>query len=173
MIGVKVSGLGKAIRDIKKWEDDRKRDIRNAFNGAAIDVERNAKQRAPVDNGRLRSDIQKEVEVADNGAVVSARVLNTVNYAPYVEFGTRSSVSVPPELAQVASEFQGPTGKPFSELLENIELWASRKGLPPESVYPIARKIVQTGSDAQPYLFPAWEVERPKLIRELTEVLRR
>jgi HK97 gp10 family phage protein len=173
MIKVKVSGLGKAIRDIKKWEDDRKRGIRNAFNGAAIDVERNAKQRAPVDNNRLRSDIQREVEVADNGAVVSARVLNTVKYAPYVEFGTRSSASIPPELADVAAQFRGPTGRPFSELLEAIELWASRKGLPPESAYPIAIKIVRTGFDAQPYLFPAWEVERPKLIRELTEVLRK
>ena len=172
MISVKTKGLSKAIRDIKKWEESKKRAVRDAFNGASIDVERNAKQAAPVDMGRLRADIQREVTVSDEGAVVDARIVNSVQYAPFVEFGTLSNVELPPDLADVAIQFDRSKFGSFGELLENIQGWAARKGLPPESAYPIARKIARQGVSAQPYLYPAWQRERPKLVRELTEALR-
>lgn len=49
---------------------------------SAHDVERIAKTRAPVDTGALRNSISATVHT------LSAEVGPTVNYAPYLEFGT-------------------------------------------------------------------------------------
>lgn len=50
---------------------------------SALTVELNAKTEAPVDTGRLRSS------VVTNLGQLSASIGPTVQYAPYVEFGTR------------------------------------------------------------------------------------
>jgi HK97 gp10 family phage protein len=172
MVSVKLNGLEKALRDIDKYDAETKRKVRDAVNGAAIDVERNAKQSAPVDMGRLRSDIQREVTIGDNGAVVSGRVFNSVNYAPYVEFGGLGNAEIPPELSGVTAQFRGRGDGNFDDLLESIRGWASRKGIPPQAVYPIARKIASEGVRAQPYLYPAFESERPKMIAELIQAVK-
>lgn len=52
----------------------------------AIQVEGAAKQRCPVDTGRLRSSISHQL--ASDGGLV-ARIGTDVEYAPYVELGTR------------------------------------------------------------------------------------
>ena len=54
---------------------------------ATIRVQRRAKQLAPVDTGRLRSSVA--YEVARDGRDIVGRVGTDVNYAPYIEFGTR------------------------------------------------------------------------------------
>jgi HK97 gp10 family phage protein len=112
---LRVNGLRKAVRAIKMQSAETKKKFRDAFNSSAINIEREAKQSAPVDTGRLRSDIQKQIEVTDGGLVVNAEVINTVNYAPNVEFGI--------------------------------------------------------GQRAQPYLFPAFERERPNLIKNIEAIL--
>ena len=50
---------------------------------SALTIELNAKTSAPVDTGRLRSSIITDIQP------LSARIGPTVEYAPYVEFGTR------------------------------------------------------------------------------------
>jgi len=78
-------------RLIKKWPTKMK-DVNDKFlPQAAKIVEAEAKRRAPVDTGRLRSSINSGV----SGDV--AKVGTDVEYAPYMEYGT--------------SRF--PTGKPF------------------------------------------------------------
>jgi phage gpG-like protein len=52
---------------------------------SALIVQGGAKQRCPVDTGRLRNDIG--VEFDDDG--LGAAVGNSVDYAPHVHFGTR------------------------------------------------------------------------------------
>ena len=57
-------------------------DLTSALNEACMVVEKDAKQRCPVDDGTLRGSITSEVE--DNQGIVGTNV----EYAPYVEFGT-------------------------------------------------------------------------------------
>jgi HK97 gp10 family phage protein len=52
----------------------------------AIRVNRSAKEICPVDTGRLRGSITYVVN--DNGDTVEGLIGTTVEYAPYVEFGT-------------------------------------------------------------------------------------
>jgi HK97 gp10 family phage protein len=54
---------------------------------ACVKVEGGAKRRCPVDTGRLRASITHEVSV--RGRDVTGRVGTNVEYARYVEFGTR------------------------------------------------------------------------------------
>jgi HK97 gp10 family phage protein len=52
----------------------------------SVQVESAAKRLAPVDTGRLRSSISRELGEDTDGLV--ARVGTNVDYAPHVEFGT-------------------------------------------------------------------------------------
>jgi hypothetical protein len=58
-----------------------------ALLGGLFVVERRAKHLCPVDTGRLRSSITHEVGIDAGGLV--GRVGTDVDYAPYVELGTR------------------------------------------------------------------------------------
>lgn len=141
MIRVKLEGLDKAIRDLGSWETEKIQAVANQFSRSALAVEKNAKLAAPVDTGRLRSDIQHEVTKTDHDRIVSAEVFNTVEYAPFVEFGTGDgATNIPFEQEQYASQFKGKAGR--------VRNYPSR-----------------------PYLFPAFESERPIMIQKLRGIL--
>ena len=80
---------------------------------AALNIQREAKQRTPVDTGRLRSSIRATI----GGDGLSAVVGTDVEYAPFVEHGTNRM-------------------------------------------------------QARPFLFPAFEGERPKFLASLGAVLK-
>jgi HK97 gp10 family phage protein len=70
----------------------------------ARNVQAGAKQRVPVDTGRLRSSIA--VETSDDG--LSATVGTNVFYGPWAEFGTRRQAAKPflfPALEQEVPKF--------------------------------------------------------------------
>lgn len=58
----------------------------------ALQVDRAAKRLCPVDTGRLRSSITNEL--GNDGGLVAVIGTN-VEYAPYVELGTRSAPAQP------------------------------------------------------------------------------
>lgn len=62
-------------------------DVGKALQQAVTRVDRAAKMNCPVDTGRLRSSITNRVGVEGGGLV--GIVGTNVEYAPYVEFGTR------------------------------------------------------------------------------------
>jgi HK97 gp10 family phage protein len=116
-----------------------------AVSAHAIAVQARAKQNISdipaVDTGRLRSSIKIQ------GSGISARVGSDVNYAPSIEFGTR----------------------PHFPPLEPIRQWCRRHQLPEGIAYVIARKIARNGTPAKPFLFPAFEAERPNFEHEIRE----
>jgi HK97 gp10 family phage protein len=63
------------------------------FETIAVAIEAGAKRRCPVDTGRLRSSITHEIGIS--GRSVEARVGTNVEYAAYVELGTRRTPSQP------------------------------------------------------------------------------
>jgi HK97 gp10 family phage protein len=140
MIRVRIDGLKEAIRDLKEWEQDKIRRTAMQVERSAINIERDAKNAAPVDMGILRSSIAKTVTATDKGRVVSAEVGTNVEYAPFVEFGTGSGVSVPDGQQEYALQFKGKTGR--------------KRNMP-----------------ARPFLFPAWEKERPKFVNAMEDIL--
>ena len=61
-----------------------------------------AKRSAPVNFGRLRSQIQ-----AVPTGLLSSEVVSPIKYSPYVEWGTGTKVNVPADLAAYAIRFKG------------------------------------------------------------------
>ena len=111
---------------------------------ATLLVQRGAKQKAPVDTGRLRSSITPEVNVS--GAAVVGIVGSNVKYAPFVELGTRGPRFVPGRY---------------------IGGWASRHGFfkGMKSV-PTNFGVVVSGK-AQPFLKPAFDENREKIMAQI------
>jgi hypothetical protein len=140
MIRFKIEGMKEAIRNIQDWEVEKIRQSRLQIERSAINIEREAKNLCPVDFGILRSSIEKTVDASDAGRILSAEVGTNIEYAPFVEFGTGSGVSVPAGQEEFAMQFKGKTGRKRN--------------------YP-----------ARPFLFPAWERERPKFVKSMEAIL--
>jgi HK97 gp10 family phage protein len=140
MIRFKIEGMKEAIRNIQDWEVEKIRQSRLQIERSAINIEREAKNLCPVDDQILRPSIAKKVTATDSGRVLEAEVGTVVEYAPFVEFGTGSGVSVPAGQEEFAMQFKGKTGR-----VRN---------------YP-----------ARPFLFPAWEQERPKFVKSMEAIL--
>jgi HK97 gp10 family phage protein len=170
MIRVKVTGVKDAQDALSKLGREKVDAVRKAVYGAALKIQEDARRNAPTNMGRLKSDIQFGTAVSKDA--FDAQVYNTVDYAPFVEFGTKSKVDVPQDLTLYAQQFRGGNGGSFDELLDSIKRWAHLKGLPTEAAFPIARAIARDGVSARPYLFPAVENERPNLERKVKEAIR-
>lgn len=164
---LQLVGLDKAVKNLSKYNKKVATDTAREINTTMLAVESSAKGNAPVNDGRLRASIVTTKADAND---LTARTEVGAKYAPYVEFGTKSKVDIPSGLESYAQQFQGGTGS-FADLLANIERWAQQKGLPPESAYPIALKIARHGTEAQPFLFPAFNAEVPKLEPKLLKIL--
>jgi hypothetical protein len=123
---IKIEGLEKTFNrlDYNKI----KTQIQQSFDKFGINTERLAKLNAPVDEGHLRSAIYSKP--VDMGVEVGC----AVNYAAYLEFGTRKFAAewvatLPPEWQQLAAQFKGGGGGSFEQLVLNITEWVHRKGL--------------------------------------------
>lgn len=134
---------------------------------SARKIEAQAKRNVPTGvSNRLKTSIDVR------GSKLEREVYTDVKYAPYVEFGTKSKVEIPPGLEGYAMQFKGKKGGSYEDLEKNIKLWAKRKRIPEEAVYPIIKSILHKGTKAQPFLFPAFFAEQPQLIKRLKKVLR-
>ena len=89
--------------------------MRRFFTKAAIAVQSGAKERAPVDTGRLRSSLTYEVDSA--ALPLWAKVGTNVTYAPFMEYGTG-----------VLSENPEATKKWHFPAASHLEVWARRHG---------------------------------------------
>jgi HK97 gp10 family phage protein len=141
MIRFKLTGVKEAIRDLKDWEVEKIRESRLQIERSAINIEREAKNACPVDVEILRSSIAKKVTATDSGRVLEAEVGTVVEYAPFVEFGTGDGASSIP-----------------AELQEYASEFKGKTGRVRN--YP-----------ARPFLFPAWEKERPQFIKRMEAIL--
>jgi len=130
---IKIEGLDKLLKKV-----DPKllsKPLRNFFQRSTIAIQNRAREKAPVDTGRLRAGIATEVD--HSSPPKWGKVGTNVKYAPFVEFGTRPHWP-PPGVLQP---------------------WARRHGFPPgaRGDFLVRRAIAQHGTRARPYLTPAFE----------------
>jgi HK97 gp10 family phage protein len=126
--------LQNVIRNVRGLDKQTRNKAENVINFYALKIESGAKQRVPVDTGRLRSSIKTE-----KFGSIGRRVYTNVEYAPYVEFGTREKVETTiagVDYSNVAIQFKRSNGE-------------------------------AGGVSARPFLFPAFEQERRKIIKAL------
>ncbi len=115
-------------RGLRRWVGGMSDDVRRAVERTRIDVQNEARRRAPVDTGRLRSSIVSRVE--GSGRQVGYVIGTNVNYAADVEYGTAPHVIKPTK--------------------KKALYW-------PGAAHPVA-SVNHPGTAAQPFLRPAIEM---------------
>lgn len=104
--------------------------LRDFFKRAAIVVQSSAREKAPVDTGRLRSSIAYQIDSSE--PPLWTKIGTNVKYAPYMEYGTGPFAEGP----GAKGGRHWPPGPPLS-------VWAARHGF--SSGYQVARIIGQRG----------------------------
>lgn len=141
MLKVQVNQLelNKTIGNINRLNGQMRRRAGQIINYHALIIESNAKKAVPVDTGTLRASIMTVKESSFNRTVGTR-----VEYAPYVEFGTKDKVDTTisgVDYSRVALPFKKSNG--------------GAGGVRP-----------------RPYLFPAFEAEKPKVQNALRRLVK-
>jgi HK97 gp10 family phage protein len=191
-ITIDIKGINETLAKFNKFEKNVKAGIKNEVASSVLNIYSDAKKLAPANLGTLRGSIFKD-EVSKSENVFMFTVGAKASYAPYVEFGTGGKVSVPSGYADYAMQFKGKTGGKFIDMVKALAEWVSRKGITGtysvktqrrtgsmstqgkqnmSTAYAIAISILRKGLRPQPFLIPAFEAEKPKLISKIQNVIK-
>jgi HK97 gp10 family phage protein len=175
-ITFEVNGFAELYKNFKTLDNKAKDEVKKEFAASALKIQSTAKRLAPINLGNLRNSITVTESGSNTDFVY--KINATAKYAPYVEFGTgpMAEKSIPSEYKEYAAKFRGKTGSTFQQMIEAIMLWVKRKGLAngknERSVaFLIARSILRKGLRPQPFLIPAFEQEKSKLLKRIKEIL--
>ena len=164
---IKIEGLEKTLArfDVKKYEPQ----IQECFNKFGIRVELAAKQAVPVDEGKLKGSIFQEPGRLSNTFGASA------DYASFQEFGTRKFAAayistLPADWQAFARQFKGGSSGSFQDFVMSLVGWCKRHGISEKAAYPIAIKILRNGMKPQPFLYPAFNTNKKKLLEDLNKI---
>lgn len=145
--------------------------IDNALNAFALSTVGDAKQFCPKDEGILARSIN-----FDPAANYEVTINVNVDYAAYVEFGTKKFASdyvsgLPSEWQTFANQFKGKGSGTFADFVKRLTGWAKRTGkIPIQAAYATALKILRTGIKARPYLYPAVNKNLPQLVKDINNL---
>lgn len=172
---IDVSGLIKLQGKLKSIKTELENRLDDVLNANAEEIATTAKRLAPKDFGQTAASIS-----ANTAKKLEKHISVNVFWAAYMEFGTGQFAaeyvaSLPEDWQQYASQFRGSTGE--RGLLEKIQEWTRRKGIATgkdyKSVgYLIYRSILIHGIHPHPYLFPAFEQQKPKVIKDVENVVK-
>jgi HK97 gp10 family phage protein len=168
---VSLGGFKELEGKLKNLTTALKVDVGDEINASVIKIENQAKRLAPVNFGQLRGSIAHSKD-----SELTYSVAANASYAAYVEFGTGPQVNVPADFKSYAQQFKGKSGGKFKDMVEALTLWVKRKGIGNGKndkglAYVIALSILRKGMRPQPFLVPAYEMEKPKLIQRLNKLL--
>jgi hypothetical protein len=172
-VSVTVHGQRQAAAQFGKISAAVRQAIVKQVAKSALNVQRGARRRAPVDTGRLRASI-RPVFYRDG---IAADVGSDVEYAHFMEFGTGPLGASTNKQPLPASYKHGGRYFPPPSALEG---WARRhsgkgkkKGKKAVNPFAVAHAIFKRGgTPARPYLFPAWEEERPRFVRAMKRLVK-
>jgi len=102
---MEIKGLNSVLANIRKYGKEAEKDIEGVTELVARNIEKNAKNYAPANFGKLGQSIQAVKDTPLNWNVEAGGVI--APYAPFVEFGTGGLVEVPDELKDQAIKFIG------------------------------------------------------------------
>jgi hypothetical protein len=156
-----ISGIKQVEDAIKKIDAKATSGLSKELTDASTNIERVAKRTAPGNFGKLRGSINKDIS---NQLFKS--VFSTVEYAPYVEFGTRGKARIPAGYEAFAAQYKA-SGKGAKGAWESVQLWVKRKGIDPKLTFVIFRSIMRNGIAPQPFMIPSYEKEKPALLKRL------
>lgn len=184
-ITFEMNGLNKMQQIIKQKSNAFKVELDGELENACQAIVNQAKVNAPKNISALSQSI------VFTGSNLSYLIRVGAKYGHVIEFGSKTLVNVPAEFSSYASTFKGyPSGGSWDELLSAIKVWVKRKGIGSTYnvktrrknrqtkdqidtiAYLIAMTIAKKGVRPQPYLFPAFVKERPKLLQAVQNLVK-
>ena len=162
-----ISGIKELQNAIKGLDKKATQGLSDELSAAALNIQRDAKRNAPGNFGKLRQSIGIDI-----GNTLYKSTFSTASYAPYMEFGTGGKVSIPPGFENMAALYKGGKGGTFKEFLLALTLWCKRKGIDTKAAYIIALSILRNGVKPRPFMIPAYEKEKPRLLKRLKELFK-
>lgn len=181
-----LTGLDQLQRKLGKRIEAVQKGVAQEIKASAINIQANARKRAPKNFGKLAQSIHTKSEGLTSDVIVG------VSYGAYMEFGTGGKVSIPAGFSDFAAQFKGKGSGTMDEFLLAMLDWVKAKGISGtystktrkrtggkgkrleedfEVAYLIMRAILKHGVKAQPYLIPSYLEEKPKLIARLKTLL--
>jgi HK97 gp10 family phage protein len=169
-----IGNLSDVLKRFDTLESKVKEDVKAEINASALNIQSGAKRLAPVNFGQLRNSIYLKEQKVEKGIIFTVGA--KASYAAYVEFGTGGKVSIPAGFEELASGFKGKKAGTFKDMVEALTLWVKRKGIgggkDKSIAYAIAISILRKGLRPQPFLIPAFQTEKPKLIKNILNLLK-
>ena len=186
-----ISGIKEVQNAIKNIDTKASEGLSKELAASSLNIQKAAKRLAPGNFGKLRQSIN--VDISND---LFKSVFSSVGYAPYVEFGTKGRVfkikgggQVASEYHAFAAQYKGKGTGDYYDFLEAILLWVKRKKLAQKTNATTGRKstkksdllktaeavawaILKKGVFAQPFMVPAYEMEKPKLIKRLRNLFK-
>lgn len=162
-----VNGADKVLKELVKFGREAEDEVKAITAAAALEINADATQNAPVALGTLKQSINPQKET-DYFWTVNVNA----EYGAFVEFGTGAKVKVPAELSEIAREYKGVRSGSFKELIERIEDWCRQKGIEKKAAYVIAVSILKKGIEPQPYLYPAFVKGKKQYLADLKNALK-
>lgn len=111
---IKVEGIDKVIENIDKYNDEIQNKIKQVLADGGMKIQTEAQNRAPVRTGALRASIEYKPNE------LQVEVVAGVDYASFVEFGTRFMEPQPfltPAFELVAPQIE----RDIKEVLQDVE----------------------------------------------------
>jgi hypothetical protein len=140
---IQLDGVGALLKNLERFDGRVRQRIGTELERAARNIEREAKQAAPVDTGDHRARIHVRHPAPFEQEVVAPA-------SAYLEFGSA----------------------PHHPPIEPLKAWAKRHGMDEGVAYAIQAKIAREGTPPRPFMVPAAEREAPRLRRALERVMR-
>lgn len=142
-VSVNQRDIDKAVKAIVDKNSEYRQSLKNALDIASLNIESDAKINARNNMPNTRGSIMRGIQRRSGPTDLTADVVSTSRISAYIEFGTGA----------FARAYL--TGKP--EWMRRYA-WQFKR---PRDGY----------SPARPFLFPAWEKERPRLIERIKRAL--
>jgi hypothetical protein len=131
-----------------------------------LDFVDRAQDAAPINVGVLKGQI-----TSTQLAEMDWKVTSGADYSAFIEFGTRSRVQVPADLAQYAQQFKGGNGG--GDAKTAIYEWCRLKGIDEKNWWWIFIKIMTVGINPHPFFFIQREPVYKQLVKDCQEAIKR
>lgn len=197
---IELKGADKLLTQLAKYDQKILKEVSAEVGATAKEIENDAANRAPKDEGLLHTGIRTD-QIESKKTAVVWQIGVFAPYAAYIEFGTGKKVDVPSGWEEQASKAKNLPKGTWSEFIDNITDWVKRKGLvgtysvkagqkgqqrrtdrgatkqsqddyARQIAFLIARNIYKNGLTPRPFLRPAFEGKKDLLIQRIKNILK-
>lgn len=169
-LGISIStNEAEIFNRLIKENETFKNEVSFEIEASCLTIVANAKIAAPKDFGILAGGVSYR-----KLSQLEFEIISPSQYTAFMEFGTKSSVSIPPGWEEFAAKFKNITIETGGlTLAKAIEEWAKRQGLSKAIGIQIYLKILRKGVNPHPFIIPAYLAEMKQLSKRISNLLNR